>query len=552
MLSNSKFTSYLSNFGRQTSAPGSSNRENADVIRQAGDDGVDDDQHVTSVSFPEDVMYLAASGPKRNTHSLPELSAHNVRASPAPPRNESEIWDEQAEKMRSKFLSVWNNVKYGWSANVGKTTFDTDLPIWLLGKSYHDHHAKATGSRKPGGERSSPRRKVATPLQRFQQDFSSRLWFTYRRDFPVLPSSSLTSDCGWGCMMRSGQMMLAQGLLVHFLSRDWNLYAEQTASAISLRRRIIGWMADAPDAQRSPFSLHALVSIGARLGKKPGDWYGPASVAHLLKEAMEEASRSSQAFDDICIYVARDCTVYTQDVINLCSQKKKAEPKTDPICDMAPPGDMQYSDFIGQSSVNRHSATQDVDHLRMLSLAGRRHDDGRIAAEAPPLTPPASLDVSLLLDAASIATDDDAHESFEYVPSLVATSPRQRGAHESGSAGASELVVDRRRHLFSALSSEDEDDVVIADCSSSPPRSAILHQGSVPPPNHKIYYLRPIRAANCVCSRRGPPALCAWSAAACVLAAAAAGPSCPSAPVMAKHTSGWGRKEAMEAEQERE
>lgn len=47
--------------------------------------------------------------------------------------------------------------------------------------------------------------------------------------------------------------------------------------------KILRFFGDLEEEERCPFSLHRLVSIGKQTGKQAGDWYGPASVAHIFR-----------------------------------------------------------------------------------------------------------------------------------------------------------------------------------------------------------------------------------------------------------------------------
>ena len=63
-------------------------------------------------------------------------------------------------------------------------------PVWLLGKPYHRRR------RRPEDESCGDEQSA------FEVDFRSRLWFTYRRNIDTFQGTQLTSDCGWGCMIR--------------------------------------------------------------------------------------------------------------------------------------------------------------------------------------------------------------------------------------------------------------------------------------------------------------------------------------------------------------
>ncbi|XP_077202255.1 cysteine protease ATG4D isoform X2 [Paroedura picta] len=242
-------------------------------------------------------------------------SRDNIRRSISPagsPHSQHSEPDE-VDKIRCKVLSVWNKVKYGWTVK-SKTNFSKLSPVFLFGYIYHFNREE--------------------DVEHFQKDFASRIWLTYRREFQQLEGTSWTTDCGWGCMLRSGQMLLAQGLLIHFLGR-----ANKSRAPLDLQtppcnhgpdelekecshRKILSWFADRPEA---PFGIHRLVDLGHSSGKKAGDWYGPSVTAHIVRKAVDGCSEA----ESVVVYVSQDCTVYKGDVAKL-ARRSEGRPPWDP------------------------------------------------------------------------------------------------------------------------------------------------------------------------------------------------------------------------------
>eukprot|EP00058_Branchiostoma_floridae_P021403 XP_002606893.1 hypothetical protein BRAFLDRAFT_126356 [Branchiostoma floridae] len=163
---------------------------------------------------------------------------------------------DSGEKVKTKLMSMWNNVRYGWTIKV-KTNFSYDFPIWLQGVCYHRRNEELTKELEPLTD--SDRRLYTMEL--FKRDFASKVWLTYRREFPQLAGSMFTTDCGWGCMLRSGQMLLAGGLVMHFLGR---VYKQDVVSLCTKRRRLSSNAADRDGSTENWCSVIILIPV--RLG----------------------------------------------------------------------------------------------------------------------------------------------------------------------------------------------------------------------------------------------------------------------------------------------
>lgn len=175
--------------------------------------------------------------------------------------------DELKGKVETKIISWMHNLKYGWSGKM-RSSFSKESAIWVLGRCYHRkmsplpsmetslemsnilenkltlaNNAELAVSlqHEPYEATYEPNEEIEYPVEPaeemgadasdyedgvdgFKKDFITRIWMTYRREFPIIVgdmNTNFTSDCGWGCMIRSGQMLLAQALVMHFLGRSW-------------------------------------------------------------------------------------------------------------------------------------------------------------------------------------------------------------------------------------------------------------------------------------------------------------------------------------------
>lgn len=206
-------------------------------------------------------------------------------------------------------------------------TNDSNEPIWLLGQRYNPRPPADTPSEPtaPPTDRTEDESWIRTSIDEkdrkeapngedptqygnwpsaFLDDFESRIWMTYRSGFTAiqksqdpkatsamsfrvrmqnLASPGFTSDTGFGCMIRSGQCILANALQTLRLGRDWRY---QDNATMRLHGDILSLFADDPSA---PFSIHRFVERGAAVcGKYPGEWFGPSAAARCIQDLVNQ------------------------------------------------------------------------------------------------------------------------------------------------------------------------------------------------------------------------------------------------------------------------
>lgn len=162
---------------------------------------------------------------------------------------------------------------------------DYTEPAWILGKHFI----------------------LEDDLDAFNEDIRSLLWFTYRKNFKPIGGTGPTSDSGWGCMLRCGQMMLAQAMTLRHLGKKWR-WKPKTADLTYMM--ILKSFLEKKD---SLYSIHQIAQMGVSEGKQIGQWFGPNTVSQVIKKLT-----MFDEWSNFSVHVAMDNTVVIEDIKKLC------------------------------------------------------------------------------------------------------------------------------------------------------------------------------------------------------------------------------------------
>ncbi|KAI9920359.1 hypothetical protein PsorP6_015989 [Peronosclerospora sorghi] len=217
-------------------------------------------------------------------------------------RDSSVIWDvlgQTAWELGGGLLGRMSQFAHGISALDVTALEALSAPVWLLGRRYDDVSA--------------------ADFDAYKRSFEAILWFTYRRDFPQMTPYKYSSDAGWGCMLRSAQMLLGQALQRRLLGREWylpTLFEAQMDTQLPEKYvELLKWFADSPNVE-CHYSIHHMVKLGMQYDKLPGEWYGPTTAAQVLRDLVNLHRRDFGG--TLTMYVPQEGVVYRDDVTRLC------------------------------------------------------------------------------------------------------------------------------------------------------------------------------------------------------------------------------------------
>ncbi|VDM18114.1 unnamed protein product [Hydatigera taeniaeformis] len=254
-----------------------------------------------------------------------------------------------------------------------------DKPVWILGES----------------------RSSLNDQEEIANDIRSRLWFTYRRGFaPIGDEKGPTTDTGWGCMHRCGQMLIGQALIQLRLGRGWRWNPDR------LDRPYLQILRMFEDKPTAPYSIHKIASKAALDDNRTvSSWLGPNTVAQVLRKLS-----AGDRWTNLVVHVTTEDGIVVQEIKSLCHQNAPKIIATDGTTYdkvTSPPSPTSY-DSLHSSQLRKNSDRPVI----VSSPITVEEDDESVAIILPPVhIMPRNMSSSLL--EAKTPVEDDSSPTTE-------------------------------------------------------------------------------------------------------------------------------------------
>jgi cysteine protease ATG4 len=126
-------------------------------------------------------------------------------------------------------------------------------------------------------------------------------YFCYRNHFPTPLINGANDDIGWGCMIRTGQMMICQTLC--------NVMEKPKSD-------IIPYFFDVPDAI---FSIHKITEHGEKSNIRVGEWFNPSGIGYAIRNIIRNESDINNKIE---VAMGNSGSIYESDILTILDKNK--------------------------------------------------------------------------------------------------------------------------------------------------------------------------------------------------------------------------------------
>eukprot|EP00347_Sterkiella_histriomuscorum_P008343 403345460 len=187
-----------------------------------------------------------------------------------------------------------------------------------------------------------------------------------------------TTDVGWGCTIRVGQMMICQALMRHLIGLD---HSVKNLSSTEQKRlnyaKIIQLIHDNDCSQTGAFSIQNIAKMGFCHDKLPGEWYGP----HALTIMLRDLNRIYQPVENFQVCMFRDGNVYYDKIMKTAITDGKAYQ----IKKKGKPMSMDQCETINRMQTQFHKFLIDIGYYNDFPLSRYQHHDKNKEFDSPKL-----------------------------------------------------------------------------------------------------------------------------------------------------------------------